>query len=42
MFPVDELIQDRQDGQVIAYDDNVQREGFHGVHVDYQFREAPR
>ena len=40
IFPVDQLIQDDSDGQVLAYDDDVQREGFRGLHVEYQFRES--
>ena len=40
IFPVDQLIQDDSDAQVLAYDDGVEREGFRGVHLEYQFREA--
>ena len=40
IFPVDELIQDDSDAQVLTYDDDVQVEGFRGVHLEYQFRAA--
>lgn len=38
IFPVDALLQNASDAQVLAYDDDVQREGFRGVHLVYQFR----
>lgn len=40
IFPVDQLIQNASDAQVLAYDDNLQRVGFRGVHLVYQFRES--
>lgn len=40
IFPVDRLLQNDSDAQVLAYDDDVQREGFRGIHLEYQFREA--
>jgi hypothetical protein len=40
IFPVDQLLQNSSDAQIIEYDDDVQREGFRGVHLVYQFRAA--
>jgi hypothetical protein len=38
IFPVDELIQDPNNAQVLAYDDALVRDGFRGVHLVIQFR----
>ena len=40
IFPVDQLLQNASDAQVLVYDDNVQREGYRGIHLEYQFRAA--
>jgi hypothetical protein len=40
LFPVDSLIQNASDSRVLVYDDQIQREGFRGVHLVFQFREA--
>ncbi len=38
IFPVDQLIQNTSDAQVLAYDDALVRDGFRGVHMVVQFR----
>jgi hypothetical protein len=38
IFPVDQLIQNTSDAQVLAYDDALVRDGFRGVHLVVQFR----
>jgi hypothetical protein len=38
LFPVDQLIQDASDAQIVAYDDQLSRDTFRGVHLVYQFR----
>jgi hypothetical protein len=40
IFPVDQLLQNSSDARIIEYDDDVQRDGFRGVHLVYQFRAA--
>ncbi len=38
IFPVDALIQDPNNAQVLTYDDSLVQDGFRGVHVVFQFR----
>lgn len=38
IFPVDQLIQNTSDAQVLAYDDGLVRDGFRGIHMVVQFR----
>jgi hypothetical protein len=40
IFPVDQLIQDDNNAVVVSYDDNVLKNGLHGVHLVISFREA--
>ena len=40
MFPVDQLVQDDSDARILAYDDTVRRDEIHGIHLEFQFREA--
>jgi hypothetical protein len=40
IFPVDQLLQNSSDARIVEYDDDVQRDGFRGVHLVYQFRAA--
>jgi hypothetical protein len=38
LFPVDALIQDPNSGQVLSYDDSINKDGVRGVHIVFQFR----
>jgi hypothetical protein len=38
LFPVTALIQDPNSAQVLSYDDRIDRDGVHGVHIVFQFR----
>ncbi|MGH2636833.1 MAG: hypothetical protein ACRDHU_11910 [Actinomycetota bacterium] len=38
LFPVTALIPDPNSGQVVSYDDRIDRDGVRGVHVVFQFR----
>jgi hypothetical protein len=38
LFPVDQLIQNESDAAVLSYDDKLDQNGYHGVHLVFQFR----
>jgi hypothetical protein len=40
LFPVDQLIQNESDAAVVSYDDELDQNGYRGVHLVFQFRES--
>jgi hypothetical protein len=38
LFPVDQLLQNASNAQVVAYDDGLVKDGFRGIHIEFQFR----
>jgi hypothetical protein len=38
LFPVDALAQNSSDGTILAYDDTMDEDAVHGIHLEFQFR----